>query len=354
MIMPKLPSASPQSPKLLHARRGFTLIELLVVIAIIAILVALLLPAVQQAREAARRSSCKNNLKQLGLAMHNYHDTFSVFPPGYVDLRGNPGQAAALEDNDGHWTWSALILAFVELGNVQDALDPGNRTASQAMTAERGVMQTTYSTFRCPSDTGPALFSTSTDLGSCIQDVSNTERALPLTNYIPVNSSALVRARKATNYNDGTSGATGMFFRDSNTRMRDITDGTSNTVMIGERAYTLGGRRNLAGAMFAVRDRDTAGPEHRDHTATPRSYDQGLNRILGTTLFSVNPILPTSGQNDRMTGYSSHHAGGAQFVMADGSVRFVSENIQSNTSGTTDTVMEFLGNISDGKVLGEF
>lgn len=94
-------------------RRGFTLIELLVVIAIIAVLVALLLPAVQQAREAARRSSCKNNMKQLGLALHNYHDTHFSFPPGYLD-QDSYGGFGFVDINQGHWAWSASLLPFLD------------------------------------------------------------------------------------------------------------------------------------------------------------------------------------------------------------------------------------------------
>ncbi|MEZ6126391.1 MAG: DUF1559 domain-containing protein [Planctomycetaceae bacterium] len=115
-------------------KRGFTLIELLVVIAIIAILIALLLPAVQQAREAARRTQCKNNLKQLGLAFHNYHDIYNTFPPAYVDLRG----AGGVPDNDGHWAWSAFILpqidqstSFQFAGHRHKSTNGGNHCSSE-------------------------------------------------------------------------------------------------------------------------------------------------------------------------------------------------------------------------------
>ncbi|WP_339749897.1 DUF1559 domain-containing protein [uncultured Rubinisphaera sp.] len=118
-------------------RIGFTLIELLVVIAIIAILVALLLPAVQQAREAARRSSCKNNLKQIGLAMHNYHDTHSCFPPGYVDQMGESDEGDALTENQ--WGWGSQILPFLEQGAVFDVLDVGDNKLSDCATSGSAV-----------------------------------------------------------------------------------------------------------------------------------------------------------------------------------------------------------------------
>jgi len=152
--------------------RGFTLIELLVVIAIIAILVALLLPAVQQAREAARRSSCKNNLKQLGIALHNYHDTHSVFPPGWM----HPGISAtgtASGDNDlGVWSWSTMVLPYVEQSAVYDALQPGQYypppttdtgnsggvDATYPGTQRLSAAQTKINTFLCPSSTSPDLW----------------------------------------------------------------------------------------------------------------------------------------------------------------------------------------------------
>ncbi len=338
------------------SRRGFTLIELLVVIAIIATLVAILLPAVQQAREAARRSTCNNNLKQLGIAIHNYHDTYNVFPPGYVDIKPNPG----IQDNEGYWSWSVFIMPFMEQGAAYDALNPGPKTATQAMSSNQSIMQAAFPSFRCPSDTAPQHQDVSNCAGCAIQNTSGTNLGLSITNYLGVNSSALVRYNKATNYLDGTTGATGIFYRNSSTRFRDITDGLSNTALIGERAYIRSGRRNLAGDLFAARDRDGNGPDSRTWpdastaSASGHYYDQGLVRIVGSTLDAVNPVLPTGGQNDRFHAFSSLHQGGAQFVLCDGSVRFVSENIQANTTGATDTLMEFFGCMADGKVMGEF
>src|SRR5580704_13836676 len=105
-----------------RAKRGFTLIELLVVIAIIAVLIALLLPAVQQAREAARRTQCKNNLKQIGLALFNYHDACKTFPPGYVDQNGNPNLTP---DNDlgPGWGWASFLLPYVDQGNTYNQIN---------------------------------------------------------------------------------------------------------------------------------------------------------------------------------------------------------------------------------------
>ena len=136
--------------KRVNVKSGFTLIELLVVIAIIAILVALLLPAVQQAREAARRSTCKNHLKQIGLGLHNYHDTYNVLPPGWIGYRNTQ---TTITDA---WGWNTYILPMVEAGPLYDALQLKN---AQSLTAgvndtavRRAEMRKPLAVYRCPSD----------------------------------------------------------------------------------------------------------------------------------------------------------------------------------------------------------
>lgn len=254
----------------LRDRRGFTLIELLVVIAIIAVLIALLLPAVQQAREAARRSQCKNNLKQLGLALHNYHDTHQMFCPGYVDLRGS--QAGGVIDNHGHWAWSAFILPMVDQAPLYNQLNVGTLRPSESITiaANAVAMRQRYALFRCPSDNGPAAHNPSVDAGFCIQNLAATpaEASLSLTNYVVANTTANVRILRATDPRVGTSGAIGAFFRDSDIKFSDILDGSSNTILIGERAWTKDGIRISAGSMFAVRDQNAAGPAAGDNSAS--------------------------------------------------------------------------------------
>ncbi len=179
-------------PRSLRRSAGFTLIELLVVIAIIAILVALLLPAVQQAREAARRSSCKNNLKQLGLAVHNYHDTYRVLPPGYV-TQENSVDAGGNGPRSG-WAWNAYILPFMEQGPLYDILQPGRTLASDAAAtgASATAMKQPLESFRCPSDVAPVLNSNAnqrihlpTETGATT--ANSTEVAS--TNYLGVNCS---------------------------------------------------------------------------------------------------------------------------------------------------------------------
>lgn len=333
-------------------RRGFTLIELLVVIAIIAVLIALLLPAVQQAREAARRSQCKNNLKQLGLAFHNYHDLHNQFPPGYIDLRG----AGGVPDNDGHWTWSAMILPQIDQAPLYNMIDVGGSRPTAAITNFRREMQSPINSFRCPSSPGPGTHDAALDPGYAIENTANANTGLSLTNYVVSNGTASVRVNKATNPVQATTGATGAFFRDSRIGFRDITDGSSNTILIGERAWTLGEFRMSAGAMLAVRDANGNGPTAQDQADT--STNQGLLTIAGTVRYPINPVL--TGPNTALSqAYSSQHVGGAHFLMGDGAVRFISQNIQLNnvfvgTNWPIDSVLEALTGIADGLPVGEF
>ena len=206
---------------------GFTLIELLVVIAIIAILIALLLPAVQQAREAARRSQCKNNLKQLGLALHNYHDIHRVFPSGVVDSNpatSSPGDAA---NNSNGLAWGTMILPMIDQAPLfnqigtqtggftrswQDA--NGDGTLGDAIAAAKTILPA----FICPSDPMGGL---NTDKGS-----------FGKSNYL---GNAGRGAVQTTSTGAAAGAKNGMFFENSKRRFRDITDGTSNTFFITER-----------------------------------------------------------------------------------------------------------------------
>lgn len=333
-------------------RRGFTLIELLVVIAIIAILIALLLPAVQQAREAARRSQCKNNLKQIGLAMHNYHDIYNQFPPGYIDVRGG----ATVTDNDGHWAWSALILPQIDQAPLFNQLQVGDQFASDAIRNHEEEMTSVYSAFRCPSSNAPKRHNAGTDPGWAIDNQhgsggSNT--ALGVSNYVVANNIISPRQRKATTPSNGQTGAIGAFYRDSTTGFRDMVDGSSNCILVGERVHTLGGVRVPAPVLFAVRDADTRGPSAQDAST---STNQGLFSLTGTTRYPINQTI-TSPQTSLSQGFSSKHVGGAQFLMGDGRVVFISENIELRNVGApwvVDSVLEALIGIEDGEVVGEF
>lgn len=335
--------------KIQQHRRAFTLIELLVVIAIIAILIALLLPAVQQAREAARRSTCKNNLKQIGLAIHNYHDTHRMFPPGYVDQR------AVIVDNEGHWSWSAMILPFMDQATIFNQFQVGNLTPSDvlATTAGKKTLQQSVMSFRCPSDTGPQFHPlTPDDAGRGIQPKgSTTNTGTALTNYVGAGSNNVIFQHRATNHTDGATGNTGSFWRDSNLRIRDMTDGSSNVVMVGERAYKVSGELSSAGNLFTVRTAGTSGPEPSNNAG---GVSQGIVSILGGGRASINS-LPSINIHKGPAAFSSPHTGGAHFLFGDGRVGFLSENIDHNfATSTIDSTFDQLIGTSDGQVIGEY
>ncbi len=191
--------------------RGFTLIELLVVIAIIAILIALLLPAVQQAREAARRSTCKNNLKQIGLALHNYHDTHRVFPPGSISQHG--------------WLSTTFILPFIDQAPLYQAIKPnGPIVLTNAIILAR--VRTVLPAYLCPSSADPDASKNS----SAQVRVAGIQYPIGLSNYLAIDGNGDLRC------NYGLSSFNGIFYQNSKTKIRDITDGTSNTVMFTERS----------------------------------------------------------------------------------------------------------------------
>lgn len=323
--------------KKFNQRRGFTLIELLVVIAIIAILVALLLPAVQQAREAARRSQCKNNLKQIGLAMANYHDVHGQFPPGYVDDGG-----------DSAWTWSAFLLPFADQAGAFDELNIGNGVSANPEsllangTADQiAIMTSGLPAFRCPSDTSPEV----NNMHNRRRIPDNTAgTAISTTNYVAVNNNWDLRRNPTNDWDDPNDNAHGMFYRNSRVKVRDITDGTSNTLMVGERVgrVTDNGttRQCWAATMYAL---DNEGDQNNN----------GLGDALGC---ARNPINTFTTNNCRRN-FSSRHVGGAHFVLADGAVRFVSENVDfspSTAENSMDSTFEFLIAIQDDGVVEEY
>ena len=203
-----------------RARRAFTLIELLVVIAIIAVLIALLLPAVQAAREAARRSQCVNNLKQMGLALHNYHDAVLVFPPGYI--AAGPYIDGETDASPG-WSWASMILPQLDQSPLYSSINfwlpvqaPANTTATQ----------TSLNVFLCPSDQIPGRTFAVTD------GFGNTVATVAPSSYADCTGSDAADVATGLN-NDGL--GNGLFYRNSKIRIAAIIDGTSQTVMLLER-----------------------------------------------------------------------------------------------------------------------
>ncbi len=322
--------------------RGFTLIELLVVIAIIAILIALLLPAVQQAREAARRTQCKNNLKQIGIAIHNYHDIYKMFPQAGMYSFRNPTFGPF---NSDQWGWGAAILPFIEQAPLYESLNVGELPFDDALLvpAELELLQTSIAGYLCPSDAGVELVNEDRPI-----DVGGTDFAVGTSNYVGNYGNKTVAGAQ-----DGT------MFAQKNIRIRDITDGTSNTLLVGERAsgdVTNSGNGDGGAAMWAgtgFRNFSSAGPA-----------DDGAG-LVGGTFNDMNTGFNAQFNIFRPNhSFTSRHTGGAQFTMCDGSVRFISENINSSlTIGPAPGggiefsnfgVYQNLGGRDDGAVIGEF
>lgn len=338
-------------------RRGFTLIELLVVIAIIAILVAILLPAVQQAREAARRSQCKNNLKQIGLALHNYHDTHKVFPALMYRHQGNAGT----EGRDGNWAWGTMVLPYMDLQNVYETLRPNDGPFEQAVadTVRLDTMKQPQNAFLCPSDTAPDTNTyrrVPNGTGGNANCDSNCD-SIAVSNYVASVHSGYPHRRNPN----------GLFVwsdnRGNNTTVSrseaDVKDGMSNTIMVGERSYEIF-RKDVsqteiagAGVIYGTNGNTGGTTAKQGTTYVGAGGRNGLN-------YARNPY--------RRRGFTSSHAGGVQFVMGDGRVIFVSENIDHRNDGTVgsfcgwcdghpgtvDSTLEKLIAIKDGELLGDF
>lgn len=310
---------------LIRRLRAFTLIELLVVIAIIAVLIALLLPAVQQAREAARRSTCKNNLKQMGLGLHNYHETFSRFPYGEMNGIGQLGAAGpTLKNQNG----LVMLLPYIDQSPLYNTLDMSasfGKYSGAAVTpttaippaANLAASATKIQTFACPSDNGPAFIQNDGIYYGCgtsgISYKSSYGLSVNGTHYNGAWSNDAIPVRTA-------------FGGNSNTSLRDFTDGSSNSVLVSEMVFDC----------YSGRISPWACVQHAGTGA----------RVLG----GINKFLPRGrpGQVDSYnTNASSLHVGGCHVLLGDGAVRFISENINLAT-------LQNLGYISDGKVLGEF
>lgn len=333
---------------------AFTLVELLVVIAIIGILVALLLPAIQAAREAARRSQCTNNLKNLAIGLHNFHESAKKFPPGMDWPTNDPTFTNPW--GQGVWGWSYHLLPYVEESGLYDLLGQqptptpagrkGRRTLSQLFKDAGGnaghpaiiALQTQLPMFRCPSDETPGLLPAEVSGSTGVTDYRRFAPVADVPNDFEPATSNYVGSRgffydrycytsgnKQGNFSvpaPGNCDNTGIFFAGSKVAMKHITDGASKTFLLGERDY-----RCNAAAWIAA---DPA--EHdlkRGYFQTAVTY-YDLNK---PELPQGDPSLPQSagyGFRACEAGFGSPHPGGAHFAMADASVRFINDEIDSN------------------------
>jgi prepilin-type N-terminal cleavage/methylation domain-containing protein len=335
-------------------RPAFTLIELLVVIAIIAILIALLLPAVQQAREAARRTQCKNNLKQYGLGLHNYHDTYGMFPIGATSV-GNAAPSGPRVN------WQVRLLPYMEQAPFSNLINFASPLSAmdEQMADGRWPYQIDVPYLHCPTDDYPT--------STLFQGQANTQHIM--TNYAGSMGSQYVGAGLAAcrvfdSFAEkgpvGERGATcnasdlsGLFgWGCVSVRIRDISDGTSNTLLVGEVLpgcnQLAAGNTNTPSSWYWV-----GGPQAGATTITPiNEFTSCVNARRVTNPACVNPRPNSAARHvdharQYAYGFKSKHVGGVQFTLADGSGRFISENINHQ-------LYQYVGGKGDGKVIGEF
>ena len=341
--------------------RGFTLIELLVVIAIIAILIALLLPAVQQAREAARRTQCKNNLKQWGLALHNYHDTFNVFPAA-LNASGRYNSTAFYSGNTKVQNTSGwlLLLPYIEQSAAYAQYD-FNQTSSLSnpyglpiagnttLNPNVAITSMALPALQCPSH--PQAGEISTQNPTSQTDFYSRERARRASYGFNTGSMTDYSAAFGAYNGDIRQGA---FGNSGAARIGDLTDGTSNTILVGE---AWGGGRYKTSSSFGPWG--LTGTHTCCHLYTP-SASSGVITLATLTTSNYGPRFminadynfATSGTPDPQKrqyawGYGSGHTGGTHVLLGDGSARFLSQNMDMLT-------FWYLNYIHDGAVIGEF
>lgn len=327
---------------------GFTLIELLVVIAIIGVLVALLLPAVQQAREAARRTQCKNNLKQIGLAIHNYHDAYNTFPIGNLWAGGAPATSG--------WSLFTYILPYIDLAPDYNQMNFAYPNYCGVFIGQSETNNPSFGwtwrnlkpVYQCPTDPNGGIFKGTTGSGS--YTIANGSMATG--NYFGVMGSTPLTATVTPPILTGVdcgggffwNGAfrcnsdkvyNGTFYNNSKTRIGDLSDGSSNTIVIGER-----GEDTFRGMGWPLCG--------RGYNPTAGAIGSGFgDQVLTTATGFFNPAKPYTQYGIQNYIFWSNHVGGAHFVLGDGSVRFMSYAINNAT---------YLGlsTRTGGEVLGDF
>jgi prepilin-type N-terminal cleavage/methylation domain-containing protein len=328
-------SLASRTPVSVRTRSGFTLIELLVVIAIIAILIALLLPAVQQAREAARRTQCKNHLKQIGLAMHNYHDIHNSFPIGSRFYNAN---------------WRASILPQLDQAPAFAMLDFSRTMWSGASAtncyASNPILQTLrVPAYNCPSSTLPVSSKNNTSNNPCDGQAMD---------YIAIAGAYVDPAGNTTSYCSQLTNQqsyicnNGMFAPNEVFRLRDCTDGSTNTMLVGEQSGRVAGS-DFRSAYYGGWSGFTRPERAPAITSALDTYGTGITTIRDGNKINHQTANPPGGNTVYRgnTVLNSFHTGGIHIVLTDGSIRFLSDNVDFAT-------FKLLAVRNDSQVIGEF
>jgi prepilin-type N-terminal cleavage/methylation domain-containing protein/prepilin-type processing-associated H-X9-DG protein len=280
------------------ARRGFTAIEILVVCSIIAVAIALMLPAIQRAREAARWTNCRNNLRQISLALENYANRMECFPPGYVSRVDSAGR----ETGPG-WGWGTMLLRDLDQVALFNATQLKN---GMTYPANAGLCQTPIKTYQCASDPFQGAFEVRDASGSLLVDVASS-------NYVAMNGNNPVSGNEETN--------DGAFVRNQAFRPSRFIDGMGQTLLVGERGS------NLSLATWTGAVPDAVVPSIRDPQTSNYAHDARFVRAAGLVLSRGGSDLPGARGVTDADATSSFHPGGAHFLFGDGSVHFLSSRI---------------------------
>lgn len=317
-----------------RATGGFTLVELLVVIAIIGVLVSLLLPAVQAAREAARRIQCSNNLKQIGLSIHNYHDTFNWLPPGAV-FHGGPAEAPNNQPINHRGSMHIRLLPFIEQQPLFDMYNFSTGTDGQMLPNGRWLRGELVPTFVCPSDGRNRRLNQNVDGAQPANYHASMGPSSAISNSPNCDCPLFPTFQSFSRPNTGAGAPAGPFTRNGWTyqgRFTDVEDGLSNTIFVGEVRAHCSGHVNVGWSHSNKWGIFTQVPINFD-TCRPLAEAQSLG---------MNGCNATCNWNAEV-GFKSQHPGGAQFALGDGSVRFLPETIDMWT-------YQFLGDKADGQV----
>lgn len=289
------------SPK--KIRRGFTLVELAAVLSVGTVLFSLASPAIQQAREAARRAQCRNNLKQIGLAIHNYHEVNGTFAPGWTNHTPHPGPGP-------RFGWSVSILPFIDQAPLYKKMDWNSHSI------DRELVDTALAVYRCPSDASPPT----NPLRECYgtSNYAGNFGTVAPPRWLAGGMNSVWPGEAAT-----PTKSDGIFWYNSKVRFRDCRDGMSNILFVGERCLSGG-----SGIWMGVR-----GNNFENDVVLDFSVGNRMNSGLGS--------------------FSSRHEGGAQFLVGDGTVRFINDDIAAGTDEGPG-LYQFLGGRADGQRVGQF